>query len=242
VNLILWLILREFKESISTPDVQIEALAKNLKSSFTELIKISPNLNEEHAGMLSNIDKPSRLADRATSLLSVSNSEKQEVLEELDIRKRVENAINLLQKEIQRIKLGEEIQSEVQDEISKTQREYYLREQMKTIQKELGEDSQTVELDELKKKIEDVKMSDEANKVANKELDRLGRISPQSPEYSVARTYLEWLTELPWSKSSKDNLNVKEAQKRLDEDHYGLPNVKERVLEYLAVRSLKNKK
>ena len=191
--------------------------------------------------MLANIDRPSRLADRATSLLSVKNSEKQEVLEELDIRKRVENAINLLQKEIQRIKLGEEIQSEVQDEISKTQREYYLREQMKTIQKELGEDSQTVELDELKKKIEDVKMSDEANKVANKELDRLGRISPQSPEYSVARTYLEWLTELPWSKSSKDNLNVKEAHKRLDEDHYGLPKVKERVLEYLAVRSLKKK-
>ena len=233
--------IERIQESISTPDVQIEALAKNLKNSFTELIKISPNLNEEHAGMLANIDRPSRLADRATSLLSVSNSEKQEVLEELDIRKRVENAINLLQKEIQRIKLGEEIQSEVQDEISKTQREYYLREQMKTIQKELGEDSQTVELDELKKKIEDVKMSDEANKVANKELDRLGRISPQSPEYSVARTYLEWLTELPWSKSSKDNLNVKEAQKTLDQDHYGLPKVKERVLEYLAVRSLKKK-
>jgi len=233
--------IERIQESINTPDVQIEALAKNLKNSFTELIKISPNLNEEHAGMLSNIDRPSRLADRATSLLSVKNSEKQQVLEELDVRKRVENAINLLQKEIQRIKLGEEIQSEVQDEISKTQREYYLREQMKTIQKELGEDSQTVELDELKKKIEDVKMSDEANKVANKELDRLGRISPQSPEYSVARTYLEWLTELPWSKSSKDNLNVKEAQKRLDEDHYGLPKVKERVLEYLAVRSLKKK-
>ena len=215
--------IERIQESITTPDVQIEALAKNLKNSFTELIKISPTLNEEHAGMLSNIDRPSRLADRATSLLSVSNSEKQQVLEELDVRKRVENAINLLQKEIQRIKLGEEIQSEVQDEISKTQREYYLREQMKTIQKELGEDSQTVELDDLKKKIEDVKMSDEANKVANKELDRLGRISPQSPEYSVARTYLEWLTELPWSKSSKDNLNVKEAQKTLDQDHYGLP-------------------
>ena len=178
-------------ESISTPNVEIEALAKGLKSSFTELIKISPNLNEEHAGMLSNIDRPSRLADRATSLLSVSNSEKQEVLEELDIRKRVENAINLLQREIQRIKLGEEIQTEVQDEISKTQREYYLREQMKTNQKELGEDNQTVELDELKAKIADAKMTAEAEKVANKELDRLSRISPQSPEYSVARTYLE---------------------------------------------------
>jgi len=228
-------------ESITSPDVQVEALAKSLKNSFTELIKISPNLNEEHAGMLSNIDRPSRLADRATSLLSVSNSEKQEVLEELDIKKRVENAINLLQKEIQRIKLGEEIQTEVQDEISKTQREYYLREQMKTIQKELGEDSQTVELDELTKKIDEVGMSKEATKVAHKELDRLSRISPQSPEYSVARTYLEWLTDLPWSKSSKDNLNIKKAGKTLNEDHYGLEKVKERVLEYLAVRSLKKK-
>ena len=209
-------------ESITSPDVEIEALAKSLKSSFTELIKISPNLNEEHAGMLSNIDRPSRLADRATSLLSVSNSEKQEVLEELDIKKRVENAINLLQREIQRIKLGEEIQTEVQDEISKTQREYYLREQMKTIQKELGEDNQTVELDELKAKIADAKMTAEAEKIANKELDRLSRISPQSPEYSVARTYLEWLTDLPWSKSSKDNLNIEAAHKTLDEDHYGL--------------------
>ena len=228
-------------EPITTPDVEIEALAKSLKGSFTELIKISPNLNEEHAGMLSNIDRPSRLADRATSLLSVSNSEKQEVLEELDVKKRVENAINLLQREIQRIKLGEEIQTEVQDEISKTQREYYLREQMKTIQKELGEDNQTVELDELRAKIADAKMAGDAEKVANKELDRLSRISPQSPEYSVARTYLEWLTDLPWSKSSKDNLNIEAAQKTLDEDHYGLTKVKERVLEYLAVRSLKKK-
>ena len=233
--------IERIPEPITTPDVEIEALAKSLKGSFTELIKISPNLNEEHAGMLSNIDRPSRLADRATSLLSVSNSEKQEVLEELDVKKRVENAINLLQREIQRIKLGEEIQTEVQDEISKTQREYYLREQMKTIQKELGEDNQTVELDELRAKIADAKMTGDAEKVANKELDRLSRISPQSPEYSVARTYLEWLTDLPWSKSSKDNLNIEAAQKTLDEDHYGLTKVKERVLEYLAVRSLKKK-
>ena len=207
--------IERIPEPITTPDVEIEALAKSLKGSFTELIKISPNLNEEHAGMLSNIDRPSRLADRATSLLSVSNSEKQEVLEELDVKKRVENAINLLQREILRIKLGEEIQTEVQDEISKTQREYYLREQMKTIQKELGEDNQTVELDELRAKIADAKMTGDAEKVANKELDRLSRISPQSPEYSVARTYLEWLTDLPWSKSSKDNLNIEAAQKSI---------------------------
>jgi ATP-dependent Lon protease len=233
--------IERIPEPLNTPDLEIEALAKKLKNSFTELIKISPNLNEEHAGMLSNINRPSRLADRATSLLSVSNSEKQEILEELDIKKRVKNAISLLQKEIQRIKLGEEIQSEVQDEISKTQREYYLREQMKAIQKELGEDTQTVELDDLKKKIDDAKMSEQALEVAEKELERLSRISPQSPEYSVARTYLEWLVELPWSKSSKDSLNIQKADKILNEDHYGLQKVKERVLEYLAVRSLKKK-
>jgi len=233
--------IERIPEALNTPDLEIEALAKKLKNSFTELIKISPNLNEEHAGMLSNINRPSRLADRATSLLSVSNSEKQEILEELDIKKRVKNAISLLQKEIQRIKLGEEIQSEVQDEISKTQREYYLREQMKAIQKELGEDTQTVELDDLKKKIDDAKMSEQALEVAEKELERLSRISPQSPEYSVARTYLEWLVELPWSKSSKDSLNIQKADKILNEDHYGLQKVKERVLEYLAVRSLKKK-
>jgi ATP-dependent Lon protease len=233
--------IERIPEALNTPDLEIEALAKKLKNSFTELIKISPNLNEEHAGMLSNINRPSRLADRATSLLSVSNSEKQEILEELDIKKRVKNAISLLQKEIQRIKLGEEIQSEVQDEISKTQREYYLREQMKAIQKELGEDNQTVELDDLKKKIDDAKMSKQALEVAEKELERLSRISPQSPEYSVARTYLEWLVELPWSKSSKDSLNIQKADKILNEDHYGLQKVKERVLEYLAVRSLKKK-
>ncbi len=233
--------IERIPEALNTPDLEIEALAKKLKNSFTELIKISPNLNEEHAGMLSNINRPSRLADRATSLLSVSNSEKQEILEELDIKKRVKNAISLLQKEIQRIKLGEEIQSEVQDEISKTQREYYLREQMKAIQKELGEDTQSVELDDLKKKIDDAKMSEQALEVAEKELERLSRISPQSPEYSVARTYLEWLVELPWSKSSKDSLNIQKADKILNEDHYGLQKVKERVLEYLAVRSLKKK-
>lgn len=233
--------IERIPEALNTPDLEIEALAKKLKNSFTELIKISPNLNEEHAGMLSNINRPSRLADRATSLLSVSNSEKQEILEELDIKKRVKNAISLLQKEIQRIKLGEEIQSEVQDEISKTQREYYLREQMKAIQKELGEDNQTVELDDLKKKIDDAKMSKQALEVAEKELERLSRISPQSPEYSVARTYLEWLVELPWNKSSKDSLNIQKADKILNEDHYGLQKVKERVLEYLAVRSLKKK-
>ena len=223
-------------------ELEIEALANNLRQSFAELMNVAPNLTEEHTGMLSNIQKPNRLTDRAISLLTVPNKEKQEVLEELDIKLRLEKAINLISREIQRIKLGEEIQSEVHDEISKTQREYYLREQMKTIKKELGEDEGTVEIKELEDKIKAAKMTEEAEKVAMKELDRLTRIPTQSPEYNVSRTYIEWLSDLPWSSSSKDRIDLKEAKKILDEDHYGLDKVKERIIEYLAVRNLKQKK
>ena len=223
-------------------DIKLDALVKNLRNTFSELIQVAPNLTEEHSGMLSNIQKPARLADRAISLLTVSNSEKQDILEELDVKARVEKSIAVLAREIQRIKLGEEIQSEVHDEISKTQREYYLREQMKAIKKELGEDEGSVELNELEAKVKEVKMSEEAENVALKELDRLSRIPTQSPEYSVARTYIEWLADLPWSKSSKDTVDVKKAWKILEEDHYGLEKVKERILEYLAVRTLKQKK
>ncbi len=229
-------------KDIEESDIELDALVKNLRTTFSELIQVAPNLTEEHSGMLSNIQKPSRLADRAISLLTVSNSEKQEILEELNVKSRVEKSIALLSREIQRIKLGEEIQSEVHDEISKTQREYYLREQMKAIKKELGEDEGSVELNELEEKVKKVKMSEEAEKVALKELDRLSRIPTQSPEYSVARTYIEWLADLPWSNSSKESMDIVKANKILDEDHYGLDKIKERIIEYLAVRSLKLKK
>ena len=223
-------------------DLELDALAKNLRNTFTELIQVAPNLTEEHSGMLSNIQKPSRLADRAVSLLTVPNQEKQDVLEELDVKKRVEKTITLLTREIQRIKLGEEIQTEVHDEISKTQREYYLREQMKAIKRELGEDEETVEMKELEDRIKAAGLPEEAEKVAMKELDRLTRIPTQSPEYSVSRTYIEWLADLPWSKSSDDQINVKKAEKILDKDHYGLEKVKERIVEYLAVRNLKQER
>ena len=229
-------------KDVEESDIKLDALVKNLRNTFSELIHVAPNLTEEHSGMLSNIQKPARLADRAISLLTVSNSEKQDILEELDVKARVEKSIAVIAREIQRIKLGEEIQSEVHDEISKTQREYYLREQMKAIKKELGEDEGSVELNELEAKVKEVKMSEEAEKVALKELDRLSRIPTQSPEYSVARTYIEWLADLPWSKSSKDTVDIKKAWKILEKDHYGLEKVKERILEYLAVRSLKQKK
>ena len=222
--------------------LEVEALANNLRQSFEDLMKVAPNLTEEHSGMLKNIQKPNRLTDRAISVITISNQEKQEILEELDIKTRIEKALNLISREIQRIKLGEEIQSEVHDEITKTQREYYLREQMKAIKKELGEDEGTVEIKELEEKIKAVKMPEESQKVAMKELDRLSRIPTQSPEYNVSRTYIEWLVDLPWSESTQDRIDLKEAMKILDQDHYGLEKVKERIIEYLAVRNLKQKK
>ena len=222
--------------------LEVDALAANLRQAFDDLMKVAPNLTEEHSGMLRNIQKPNRLTDRAISIMTISNQEKQEVLEELNIMKRIEKSLTLISREIQRIKLGEEIQTEVHDEISKPQREYYLREQMKAIKKELGEDEGSVELKELENKLKDAKMPEEADKVAMKELDRLSRIPTQSPEYNVSRTYIEWLSELPWSDSTDDRIDLKEAMKILDEDHYGLEKVKERIIEYLAVRNLKQKK
>jgi|TARA_B100001079_G_scaffold269414_1_gene281592 ATP-dependent Lon protease len=235
-------VVQRMSDKKYSDDVEIDALANNLRQVFNELIKVAPNLSEEHTGMLSNIQKPARLADRAVSLLTVPNPEKQDVLEELDIKSRVEKSINIVTKEIQRIKLGEEIQTEVHDEISKSQREYYLREQMKAIKRELGEDESQVELKEIEDAIKKAKMPKEAEKVALKELDRLSKIPSQSPEYTVSRTYLDWLTELPWSIKSEDSIDVKDANKILEEDHYGLEKVKERILEYLAVRALKMKK
>ena len=235
-------VVQRLSDNVPSEDIELDALGNNLRQVFSELIQVAPNLSEEHTGMLSNIQKPSRLADRSVSLLTVPNPEKQEVLEELDVKKRVEKAIKILSKEIQRIKLGEEIQTEVHDEITKSQREYYLREQMKAIKRELGEDESQVELKEIEDAIKEAKMPEDAEKVALKELDRLSKIPSQSPEYTVSRTYLDWLTELPWSKTSEDSINVKDAKSILDKDHYGLEKVKERILEYLAVRALKMQK
>ena len=223
-------------------ELEIDGITENFRKSFSDLIKVAPNLTEEHTGMLSNIKKANRLVDRAISLMTLSNQEKQEILEEVNIKSRLEKANSIINRETQRIKLGEEIQTEVHDEIAKTQREYYLREQMKAIQKELGEDEGTVETKELEERIKSAKMPEASESVAMKELDRLSRIPTQSPEYNVSRTYIEWIADLPWSKSSKDRVDLQEALKILDHDHYGLGKVKDRIIEYLAVRNLKQKR
>ena len=231
--------LVEKVRGVVTPSAEIEGITVNVQEIFKKLIEIAPYLSEEQFHVLSNIQNPGKLVDKAISLMNISTKEKQDILEELDIKKRLEKCTVLINREIHRIELGEKIQSDVQDEISKSQREYFLREQMKAIQKELGEDTGGVELDELDEKIKTAKMPEKVETVARKELTRMKKIPAQSPEYTVARTYLDWLVELPWSKESKDNEDINYAQEILDSDHYGLVKVKERIVEHLAVRNLK---
>ena len=232
--------VQQISDDETTSDLEIEAMAVNVRSVFQDIVEIAPYLSMEHTSLLANIDEPGKLVDRAISVLNIRTSEKQIILEEVSIRRRLEESIIILNKELQRLQLGEKIQTEVQGEINKTQREYFLREQLKAIKKELGEeDDIALELKELKEKLDAAKLSAEALKVAEKELDRLNRIPPSSPEYTVSRTYLDWLIELPWSKNTKDNMDIKEAAAVLEGDHYGLQKVKQRILEYLAVRKLK---
>ena len=217
----------------------LDTMTANLHAIFRKLIDIAPYLSDEQADILTSIQNPGKLADKAISLINIPIKEKQEILASIDVKKRLEKTIIIITREIQRIQLGEKIQSEVQDEISKSQREYYLREQMKAIQKELGEDEPSIEIDEINDKVVEAKMPKDVHKVAIKELKRLKRIPTHSPEYTVSRTYLDWLVELPWNKESKDIQDINLSQKTLDQDHYGLDKIKERVLEHLAVRNLK---
>ena len=219
--------------------IEIDAMIGNFKKHYKNLIEVAPYLSEEHKSMLTNIQDPARLIDRGIHLMKIPTKEKQNIIEELNVKKRIEKAIVIINRELQRIELGEKIQSDVQDEISKNQREYFLREKLKQIKKELGEEEGNVEINELKEKVEKANLTDEAEEVAKKEIKRLERIPAASPEYNVTRTYVEWLTDLPWETYTDDNLDIKKAKEILDEDHYGLEDIKERVLEYLSVRKLK---
>jgi len=221
--------------------LDVEAMVVNLRSLFQKAVDLAPYLSPEHTMLILNTEAPARLADVIIWNLNVSLLEKQEVLEQTDVRKRLERVTYFLTKELQILELGSKIQNEVQGEISKNQREYYLREQMKAIRKELGEedDERAIEIKELRERIKEAEMPEETRKVAEKELDRLAKIPPAAAEYTVSRTYIDWLVELPWSKGTEDNLDVSQAKNVLDEDHYNLEKVKKRILEYLAVRQLK---
>src|SRR5579862_7438973 len=222
-------------------DKEIDALHAHLVSQFSKFVSLVPYLPDELQVMAMQVKEASRLADMVASYLKIPIEEAQDLLATLDVRGRLEKLIAILGREIEMLELGHKIQSQVQTELNKNQREYYLRQQLKAIQKELGEgDARSSEVEEIEKKIEEAKMSPEARKVADKELERLKMIPPESAEHTVVRTYLDWLVSLPWGVSTEDNLDIRHAREVLDEDHYDLEKIKERILEFLAVRKLKN--
>ena len=220
---------------------EIEALQRNVLTLFQQIVAGSPTLSDELSTVAMNIDEPGRLVDFiASSLPSLSTPDKQDTLETLDIHVRLEKINQHLAKELEVQQLRNKIQSEVQDRVQQTQREYYLREQMKAIQKELGEqDEGQRDVEDLKKKIEEAGMPEEVKKEALKELGRLSRMSPMAADYSLTRNYIEWLAVLPWAKTSGQEIEIPKAKEILDTDHYDLEKVKDRILDYLSVRRLK---
>jgi ATP-dependent Lon protease len=219
---------------------EVDALQAHLVSQFSKFVSLVPYLPDELQVMAMQVREPERLTDLVASYLKIAIEESQDLLSTLDVRARMEKLAAILNREIELLELGHKIQSQVQSELNKSQREYYLRQQVKAIQKELGEnDSRSGEIDELQHKIEAAGMPEEARKAADKELERLKMIPPESAEHTVVRTYLDWLVTLPWSISTEDNLDIKHARQVLDEDHYDLEKIKERILEFLAVRKLK---
>jgi ATP-dependent Lon protease len=226
---------------IGEADSELEALQRNAQDLFREVVSHSPQLSDDLQSAAMNIDDPGRLTDFiAGTLPSLSTLLRQELIETSSVRKRLETLIRELSKELEVLELRSKIHDQVQEQVSQNQREYLLREQMKAIQKELGEsDDSTQEMDELRKKVEEAAMSAEAKKECDRELKRLAKMTPASAEYMVSRTYLEWMTSLPWSKSSgSSEINIAKAHEILDEDHYDLQKVKERILDYLAVKKL----
>jgi ATP-dependent Lon protease len=218
---------------------ELEALTRNVQRSFAGIIEEIPYLPEELQLAVANIDDPSALAHLIAGSLRIPTAEKQELLEEVDVGRRLRRLSEILARELEVIQLGTKIQSQVESEIGKGQREFYLREQLKAIQQELGEvDDAQAEIDELRERIEAAALPEEAKKQADRELGRLERLPAAAAEYGVIRTYLEWLVELPWDARTEDNLDIAHAREVLDADHYDLEKVKDRILEYLSVRSL----
>ena len=221
-------------------DIEIEALMANLNGLFDRMVKLSPVLPQEFGAMAKAITSPSVLADVIASIINSVPAEKQKILEILDVKERLKEVTRLISHQLEVLELGNKIQSQVKDDIDKSQREYYLRQQLKAIKQELGETDETnVEIAEYRAKIEKKNLPAEAKKEAERELERLSRMHPSSAEYTVASTYLDWITALPWNESTEDNLDIKKARKILDDDHFGLDKAKKRIIEYLAVRKLK---
>jgi ATP-dependent Lon protease len=220
--------------------LEIDALQRNIKGNFQHVVSLSPVLSDDLQALSANITDPGKLADFiASSLTTIGTPVKQEVLDTLDIRARMDTLNRILIKELEVLELGSKIQSQVQSEVGKNQREYFLREQLKAIQKELGEgDDQAREIDELRGKVDAAGMPESVKKEALRELDRLSKMPVAAAEYTVSRTYMDWIVGLPWSKRTEDSIDLRKTKDILDADHSGLEKVKDRVLEYLAVRKL----
>ena len=218
----------------------VRDVLSNLRELAQKIIDLSPQIPAEASFLVRSIDEPGVLSDIVASNLNIPSEEKQELLETFGVEERMNKVIALLNKELQVLELSNKIQTEVKGEMDKAQREYFLREQLKAIQKELGEvDERQEEFEELRRGIKKARMPKEVEKAAFKELKRMSRMNPGAAEYTVSRTYLDWLIEIPWSVTSEDRLDVNEAARILDDDHYGLEKVKQRILEFLAVRKLK---
>ncbi len=219
---------------------EIEALQRNLVSVYVRIIELVPYLPDELEMAAANIEDPATLGYFIASTMRIKTEEKQELLEQVEVAKRLRRLTELMNRELEVLELGSKIQDQVQSEMEKTQREYFLRQQMKAIQEELGETDETqAEVNELRKRLDEANLPEEVGKQARRELDRLAKLPSAAAEYGVIRTYLDWIVELPWNASTEDNLDISHAREVLDHDHYDLEDVKDRILEFLAVQKLK---
>jgi ATP-dependent Lon protease len=221
-------------------DEEIEALRRSVSALFDQAIRLSPGLPDELRSLTQAVQEINVMADLVAAHMTLSVEDKQQVLETANVTDRLRLLLDLLSKEVRVLELTSKVQNEVNTELSRSQREYYLREQLRAIQRELGEsDERGEELDELREKIDAAHISDEGLREVNREFDRLRRMNPGSPEYTVARTYLDWMVALPWDKQTEDNLDLAHVKEVLESDHYGLEKIKERIIEFLAVRKVK---
>ncbi|MFH1006231.1 MAG: endopeptidase La [Candidatus Latescibacterota bacterium] len=229
-------------EEVMEKTLELEGMTRNISNQFRQVVSLTPHLPDELQVAISSMDHPGRMADLvAFSLPNLSSRERQDILEMLDVKTRLEHLMVLLGREVEVLEVGTKIQTQVQTEMGKLQREFWLRKQLEEIRKELGEENEReTETQELRERIEQAGLPEEAKQEAERELNRLAKMPAQAAEYTVARTYLDWLLDLPWNTATEDRLDIVQARKVLDEDHYDLEKIKERILEYLAVRKLKS--
>lgn len=234
-------VLDEAEQAAAEDQVEIEALFMNLKSTAKQVVKFIPEMPKEASQMVDGVDDPGQLCDFVAANMDITTEEKQSILETVELKERLKKVVTLLARQLEVLRVSDRIQSQIKEEIDKNQREYYLRQQLKAIKEQLGDlDGDGGDLEEIALALDERDLPEEVEKVARKQLNRLRMMQPASSEYGVTRTYVETLLDIPWSEETEDNLNIKHAQGTLDEDHYGLQKVKKRIIEYLAVRKLKD--